>query len=361
MMLNKKIILCIICMNTQLYGLDNSDLQNSDDARFLAKDRENTLKILEYKATIEAKKEQEELERIKQEEELKRKQQEEELKKKRLLSKLEKEQLKQQEEEEQKANLQRQLKEQEEQAKEKQRQQEEALRKRVSKYKLVLAGEKDRVNLKKDLENNFYMEDYAELGTPQDITSSMVNRDNIATTDMYVRLLTETNINSRRAGEFVAISEKDVFSFDSNAILIPRGSKFICNFEPLNAYGESALIAECKRVYFPNGKSMLITSSILNDTMGRAGIVGELDNRMWEKYGQTFSLSLLSGLAIMGSDKLPTSGTASLAQYTALNVLDLSTKFLEKTIDLAPVITIPSGSRLILKLAVDVNLQPIVD
>ena len=104
---------------------------------------------------------------------------------------------------------------------------------------------------------------------------------------------------------------------------------------------------------------MLITSSILSDTMGRAGIIGELDNRMWEKYGQTFSLSVVSGLAMMGADNLPTTGTASLAQYTALNVLDLSTKFLEKTIDLAPVVTIPSGTRVILKLQVDVNLQPV--
>ncbi len=341
-----------------LLGISNVYAVESDDSRFLAKEKENTLKILDYKATMEARK--------KAEDEAKRKEQLEKLRLQNALEYKKQLRLEQEEIDRKKAEDEVLRRSEIERLKEEQRQkllakkqaEEEERRRRVSKYKLVLAGEKDRINLKGNIEDSFYMEDYSELGTPEDITSSLVARDNLATTDMYVRLLIETNINSRRAGEFVAISEKEVFSFDSKRILIPKGSKFICTFEPLEAYGETALISECKRVYFPNGKSMLITSSILSDTMGRAGIIGELDNRMWEKYGQTFSLSVLSGLAMMGADKLPTTGVTSLAQYTALNVLDLSTKFLEKTIDLAPVVTIPSGTRVILKLQVDVNLQP---
>ena len=342
-----------------LLGISNVYAVESDDSRFLAKEKENTLKILDYKATMEARK--------KAEDEAKRKEQLEKLRLQNALEYKKQLRLEQEEIDRKKAEDEVLRRSEIERLKEEQRQkllakkqaEEEERRRRVSKYKLVLAGEKDRINLKGNIEDSFYMEDYSELGTPEDITSSLVARDNLATTDMYVRLLIETNINSRRAGEFVAISEKEVFSFDSKRILIPKGSKFICTFEPLEAYGETALISECKRVYFPNGKSMLITSSILSDTMGRAGIIGELDNRMWEKYGQTFSLSVLSGLAMMGADKLPTTGVTSLAQYTALNVLDLSTKFLEKTIDLAPVVTIPSGTRVILKLQVDVNLQPV--
>ncbi|MDR0484232.1 MAG: hypothetical protein LBH40_03035 [Alphaproteobacteria bacterium] len=331
----------------------------SDEARFLAKDKENTLNIINYKTTAEEKRKAE-IERKRKEEQL-RKQKELEAQRKRQaqLDKLSEEERLKEEERLRQEEATRLQKDKEQKLLAKKLAEEEARRKRVSKYKLVLAGERDRVNLKGSIEDSFYMEDYSELGTPEDITSSPVSRDKITTTDMYVRLLIETNINSRRGGEFVAVSEKDVSSFDSKEILIPKGSKFICTFEPLQAYGETALNAECKRVYFPNGKSMMITSAILNDTMGRAGIIGELDNRMWEKYGQTFSLSVLGGMAMLGADKLPTTGATSLAQYTALNIVDLSTQFLEKTIDLAPVVSIPSGTRVILKLQVDVNLQPI--
>jgi type IV secretory pathway VirB10-like protein len=357
MKLDRYIIVTLLCLSFNVYAVE------SDESRFLAKEKENTLKILDYKATMEARKKAEDEAKRKEQLEKLRTQNELEYKRKLRLSKEEEERLKHEEEvlreAQRKAEIERLKEEQRQKLLAKKQAEEEERRRRVSKYKLVLAGEKDRINLKGNIQDSFYMEDYSELGTPEDITSSLVARDNLATTDMYVRLLIETNINSRRAGEFVAISEKDVFSFDSKGILIPKGSKFICTFEPLEAYGETALISECKRIYFPNGKSMLITSSILSDTMGRAGIIGELDNRMWEKYGQTFSLSVLSGLAMMGADKLPTTGVTSLAQYTALNVLDLSTKFLEKTIDLAPVVTIPSGTRVILKLQVDVNLQPV--
>ncbi len=331
----------------------------SDESRFLAKDKENTLKILNYKAEIEAKRRAEdEAKRLAELEKL-RKQQDLDYKKKLRLASEEEERRKREEEERRRLENERLRAEQLAKLLAKKQAEEEAKRRRVSKYKVVMAGEKDKIDFKIHLKDAFYMEEYSELGTPEDTTSSIVSRDKLATTDMYVRLLTETNINSRRAAEFVAVSEKDVFSFDSKEILIPKGSKFICTFEPLTAYGETALVSECKRVYFPNGKSMMISSSVLSDTMGRSGIIGDLDNRMWEKYGQTFVLSILSGLAMYGADSIQTNAVAGMAQYTALNIIDLSSKFLERTIDLAPVVTIPSGTRVILKLQVDINLEPI--
>jgi type IV secretory pathway VirB10-like protein len=329
----------------------------SDGTDFLAKEKERTFQILNYKATAEEKKKAEEEAKKKEEELHKQKELEESRKRNAKLQKINEEKEITEAEEQRKLEAEQKREAQRQKLLAQKQAEDEARRKRVSKYKLVLAGEKDRVNLQGQARDEFYMEDYSEIGTPEDYSSSIVIRDNIATTDMYVRLLLETNINSRRGGEYVAVVEKDVFSFDSQKILIPKGSKFICKFEPLTAYGETALESDCFRVYFPDGKSMLINAPV-SDVMGRAGMVGELDNRMWEKYGQTFSLSVLSGMAMLGADKVPNSDVGSLAQYTALNTIDLSTKFLEKTIDLAPVVVISSGARIIVKLAVDVNLEP---
>lgn len=317
----------------------------SDAADFLAKETESTLKITNYKlqkdaqrkADLERKRKDAEAERIrknqKQLEEQKR--HEEELRKLQINTKLE----------EQRTKL-----------AEKRQKAEEKRKSRLSRYKLVSVSDKDVVNLSGS-RDDFYMEDYSELNTPQDTTSSKVVRDNLVTKDIYIRLLTETSINSRRAGEYTAIVEKDVFSADSQKILVPKGTKFLCNFTPLSAYGESSLASECDRIYFPNGKSSMIAKAQVYDAMGRPGMVGTLDNRMFEKYGQTVVLSLLGGAAMLGANKTPSSSVNSLAQYTGLNILDLSTKILDKFIDLSPIVTIPSGTRIILKLSADMNLQ----
>lgn len=333
-------VLFILCIAKQAFASVESDASD-----FLAKETESTLKITNYKlqkdaqrkADLERKRKDAEAERIrktqKQLEEQKR--HEEELQKLQIHTKLEEQRTK--------------LAEQRQKAEEKRKS-------RLSRYKLVSVSDKDVVNLSGN-RDDFYMEDYSELNAPQDTTSSKVVRDNLVTKEIYIRLLTETNINSRRAGEYTAIVEKDVFSPDSQKILIPKGTKFLCNFTPLSSYGESSLSSECDRIYFPNGKSSIIAKAQVYDAMGRPGIVGTLDNRMFEKYGQTLMLSLLGGAAILGTNKTPNSSVNSLAQYTGLNILDLSTKILDKFIDLSPIVTIPSGTRIILKLSADMNLQ----
>lgn len=94
------------------------------------------------------------------------------------------------------------------------------------------------------------------------------------------------------------------------------------------------------------------------DAMGRPGIVGDLDNRMWEKYGQTFILSAFSGLALTLSSKTPTTDdTNNFTNYTALNMLDLSSQMLKETINLAPVVTVPSSTRILVRLPTTINFN----
>lgn len=320
----------------------------SDEAKFISQDKESTLRIINYKEEMDKKRKEEKI--AKQEAKEKAKQ----TKLKKQESK-EREEAKKKEEQEIKA---RQLREEQRKKLEEQKRQEaeiEARRKRLSSVKLVKIEDKDKINFNKKPE--FYMEDYSELGAAEDTTSSNVSRDDIISTDQYIRLLLETNINSRRGGEFVAVVEKNVYSLDNNKILIAKGSKFVCTFEPLEKYGETALNSECKRLYLPNGKSMVITKASLSDQMGRAGLSGEVDNRTWEKYGQTFMMSVLGGVAMMGADKIPDDDIGSLAQYTALNVIDTATQILDETMDLAPVVIIPSATRIILKPTVDINFK----
>ncbi|UQY79980.1 TrbI/VirB10 family protein [Candidatus Hepatincola sp. Av] len=343
-LINFKYIVVLITMPSLLFALE------SDEAKFIAKDRESTLRIVNYKAEMDKKRQEE------KEAKERRKQEEKE-------KKLKQEEAKAKEDREKKEELEikaRKLREEQRRKLEEEKRVEaeiETRRKRLSSVKLVKVEDKDRIDF--DKKPSFYMESFSDLNTPEDTVSSVVSKDNIVTTDQYIRLLLETNINSRRGGEFVAIVEKNVYSQDSKKVLIGKGSKFICSFEPLEKYGETALNAECNRVYLADGRSIVLSAGKLSDGMGRAGLSGELDNRTWEKYGQTFMMSVLGGVAMMGADKIPDDDIGSLAQYTALNVIDTATQILDETMDLAPVVIIPSATRIILKPTIDINFKDI--
>ncbi len=332
------ITLALLCFSTaNLYALEN------DEAKFMAKDKENILKITNYQ-----KEKEDELERLKR----KREQQE-------LLKKIKEEEervknLDKQAEIEKELERQRLLEERRLQEKKEQEEREQAERNRKSKVKLVVMPSRDVIEFNKKPEG-IVMENYDELGIQHDTASSNVLRSNLITPDQYIRLLTETNINSRRGGEYVAVVESNVYSLDAQVVLIPKGTKFICNFEPLTRYGETALVSECTRAILPSGASVFISGGTVSDQMHRAGISGEVDNRTWEKYGQTFTMAILGGVAMLGASKIPSDDVGSLAQYTALNIVNMATEVLDKQVDLAPVVIIPSATRIILKPKVDIN------
>ncbi len=340
-----------ICLALVFSFLVSGSFALDKEARFKAKEKEDVLSITNYQKEREEKAKQEKA-RAEEEAKLRAMQDKEEREKERKrLARIRAEQKRAEAEKERLARLEKQ----EQEAK---RLEEEKRRNRRSSIKLVKQGDVNIVRLNKG-DNDLKEQSYSySLGTDEDTIGFATSRDNIVTRDRNIKLLTESNINSRRGGDFNAVVERDVYSFESTKVLIPRGTKFICSFEPLNAYGETALNASCIRAYFPDGRSFLMSEGMLKDAMGRNGLSGELDNRVWEKYGQTFGLTLLSATAMVGADNVSSdsSTTKDFANYTALSILDVATEVLDKTIDLSPIVIIPSGSRIILKPQVDINL-----
>ncbi len=148
-----------------------------------------------------------------------------------------------------------------------------------------------------------------------------------------------------------------MYSPDTTDVLLPKGSKFICNFETL-ATGETAINARCNEIILPNGKKIRIDDMPVYDQMGRVGIVGVLDNRLWEKYGQAFITSGLGAAGMFLASKTPTtSDSKNLFNYTALNAIDVSNNILKNTINLAPIVTVSSGTRILIRLTKVINFM----
>lgn len=197
------------------------------------------------------------------------------------------------------------------------------------------------------------------------VSSLPVDNSRIVTTDRYITGVLETGINSQldgSSGSVVIQVSRDVFGYHGRNLLIPKGSRLVCDYESPDEIGASRLAVSCGRVLLAEHRAEIIElASAAGDVQGRAGLTGEVDNRFGERYGTAF---LLTGIAtaVRFANTLTQSGDdASLsAQSTEEASAELSNRLgeitahvLEQTLDLKPIITVPQGTR--------VNIRPATD
>lgn len=201
---------------------------------------------------------------------------------------------------------------------------------------------------------------------PRRTSTRPVNNERIITADRYVTGILETGINSQVGGDdtgtVVVQTARDVFGYHGRKVLLPKGSRMICNYEAPEDMGSTRLPITCERVLIAGHRAEIRElDSLLTDQQGRAGITGEVDNRFGERYGTAF---LLTGIAtgVRFANTLTQSGDdASLsAQSTEEASAELSNRLgeitanvLEQTLDLKPIITVPQGTR--------INIRPATD
>jgi type IV secretion system protein VirB10 len=104
----------------------------------------------------------------------------------------------------------------------------------------------------------------------------------------------ETALNSDLPGFARAVVSRDVRAFDGKTVLIPRGSRVIGQYRSGVAVGQSRAFVIWTRVLRPDGASVQIASSGA-DTLGRAGLPGEVDRHFFRRFGGSALLSVING------------------------------------------------------------------
>ncbi|CAN5308027.1 type IV secretion system protein VirB10 [soil metagenome] len=112
----------------------------------------------------------------------------------------------------------------------------------------------------------------------------------------------ETALNSDLPGFARAVVSRDVRGFDGSTVLIPRGSRVIGQYKSGLAQGQSRAFVIWTRVLRPDGASIQIASSGA-DTLGRAGLEGEVDRHFFQRFGSSILLSVLNGAVAALSDR----------------------------------------------------------
>jgi len=191
-------------------------------------------------------------------------------------------------------------------------------------------------------------------------SSRPVDNARIITADRYITGILETGINSQldsaEGGTAIIQTSEDVFGYHGRNILIPKGSRMICDYTSPQKQGSTRLALECRRILIGETRAEIFElQASVGNQQGHAGITGEVDNRWWEKYGSAILLSTISATvqaaASLSSNQAGSDGSvnATAAQEAAANLSErfgeISASVLERTIDLAPVIRIMQGTR----------------
>ena len=133
-----------------------------------------------------------------------------------------------------------------------------------------------------------------DYGPPKPGFGLPVDRSRVITADRYIAGVLETGINSQLGGRAVAVVSRHVFGADDRLVLIPAGTRVIGHYQPLGAQGDTRLAITWTRLIRPDGAAIALEGLPAADQMGRAGMIGRIDSRIFERYGAPLLLSAIS-------------------------------------------------------------------
>jgi len=197
-----------------------------------------------------------------------------------------------------------------------------------------------------------------------------VDNERIIAADRYISGILETGINSQldsgAGGTAIIQTSRDVFGYHGRMVLIPKGSRLICEYQGPGRQGETRIAFNCSRILMGGHRAEILQlNSPVGDVQGHGGVSGEVDNRFWEKYGTAFLLTGLSAsmrfataYASSNADNSPQGNIADKGSEELSQKLgEITASILEQTVNLNPIITIPQGTRVQIRPAKDWYIQ----
>jgi len=150
----------------------------------------------------------------------------------------------------------------------------------------------------------------------------------------------ETALNSDQPGFARAVTQRDMYSFDGSAILIPAGSRLIGQYKSGVAQGASRLFVLWTRLIRPDGVSIELASPATDD-LGRGGIGGKVNRHFLQRFGGAILTSVLSGGISAATASL--SGGSTVLVGSAGQASSLATQATQSA-DIPPTITTRQGA-----------------
>jgi type IV secretion system protein VirB10 len=206
----------------------------------------------------------------------------------------------------------------------------------------------------------------AEYKSPRRTSGLPVDNTRILTQDRVITAILETGINSQVGGDatgtVIVQTARDVYGYHGRKVLVPKGSRLVCDYEAPDDIGSTRLPITCQRILMAGHRAEIRDlDSLISDQQGRAGTTGEVDNRFQERYGTAFMLTGIATGVRLATTITQSSDDASISAETVESTSaelsnrlgEITANVLEETLDLKPIITVPQGTR--------INIRPATD
>ncbi len=225
------------------------------------------------------------------------------------------------------------------------------MRKRAYEVKMVrnAAAKEIKPEVKKSYHLQDKKYDYATLKLERDVASLPVNRDRVLTSERVIPAILAEGINSQSPGKVTVVVDRAILSPTLKYILLPVYTKITCQYKGLQKTGQTRLVLTCNELMRPDGSRAKLNAVSAGDMSGKEGLIGDVDNRVWQQYGGSLLVATISALGSIASNGLSDAVTGQIINHQANEFSKISTKILEKNLDLRPVMRIEAGTRIILK------------
>jgi type IV secretion system protein VirB10 len=222
---------------------------------------------------------------------------------------------------------------------------------------------------------------YQEKGL---VSSDRISNTRILTTDRYIGGVLETGINTQldgsEGGPVIIQTSDDVFGYHDRNILIPKGSRLVCNVKALGKVGNTRTRLRCHRILLAQSRVEIFgLKADVVDQQGSLGVSGDVDNRFFERYGSALFMSGLSAAVRIGAttsssvdddEKLSRNKSNNRRNFArnagATAGEELSQRFGEITADaleryasLIPILKIAQGTRIVIRPDTDWYLRSV--
>ena len=181
----------------------------------------------------------------------------------------------------------------------------------------------------------------------------MTGLDRLVPQGAVIGAVMETALNSDQPGFARAMTQRDVYSFDGSAILIPAGSRIIGQYKSGVAQGASRLFVLWTRLIRPDGVSIELGSPATDD-LGRGGIGGKVNRHFVQRFGGAILTSVLSGGISAATSALSRGSTIFVG--SASQASSLASQATQSS-DIPPTITTRQGTTVRIFVARDLDFS----
>lgn len=158
----------------------------------------------------------------------------------------------------------------------------------------------------------------------------------------------ETAINSDLPGFTRAVVSENIRSLDNRTVLIPRGSRLIGQYRSGLAIGESRAFVMWTRLLTPEGLSVELASPA-TDTLGRAGLAGDVNRHFFQRFGSAILLSVID----VGANALVYDNNSSIVIGSTSEAQAVAAQALAQNMNIPPTIKVEQGTEIRIFLARD--------